>query len=199
MMINAVVLLCAAGLIAVDQILKAWMLELLSGGPIMLIPGLLQLTYVENRGAAFGIFQGRVQILSIITAVVLIAAVVLLLMGKFKHPVELWSIGLIIAGGAGNLIDRIARGFVIDYLDISPLFSFPVFNLADCCVVVGTCVLAFYLIMIDGKEPKKSGGESAAVGEIDGVGEIAAVEEIGEAVGENVSPEIPGGDVKADE
>ena len=56
--------------------------------------------------------------------------------------------GLIVAGGLGNLIDRIFRAFVVDYLDVSPLFHFPVFNFADCCVVVGTILLAVWLLVI---------------------------------------------------
>ena len=80
----------------------------------------------------------------------------MLLMGKFKSRLNLWSIGLIIAGGTGNLIDRIFRNFVVDYLDISPWFHFPVFNFADCCVVVGTILLMIYLLFFEDKEKKNT-------------------------------------------
>ena len=154
---SIVVLMASAVLVVIDQLIKSWALNTLAGASsVVVIPGLLQLTYVENRGAAFGIFQGKVGLLSIITMAVLIVAIFLLLTGKLKHRLLIWSVGLIIAGGAGNLIDRLTRTFVVDYLDISPLFQFPVFNFADCCVVVGTCLLAIYLLFFDGKGIKKA-------------------------------------------
>ena len=158
-MIIGIVLAVSAFLVAVDQLLKVWALQTLAGGPsILVIPGLLQFTYVENRGAAFGIFQGKTQLLSIVTGIVLAGIIVALVMGKFKHKLVLWSMGLIIAGGVGNLIDRVFRTFVVDYLDISPLFNFPVFNFADCCVVIGTGLLLVYLLFF---EEKKTLGKDA--------------------------------------
>lgn len=155
--IAVVVLMMSGFLVIIDQIIKYWVLENLVGSSsIVVIPGLLQLTYVENRGAAFGIFQGKVGILSILTLAVIVIAIVMLLMGKFKSGLNLWSIGLIIAGGTGNLIDRIFRNFVVDYLDISPWFHFPVFNFADCCVVVGTILLMIYLLFFEDKEKKNT-------------------------------------------
>ncbi len=152
-MSNYVLLLISGALVAVDQLLKLLALRYLAGNPSMeLIPGLLQLTYVENRGAAFGIFQGRVGLLSLVTLAVLVILILFLLKGKIQHPVGRWSFCLIIAGGFGNLIDRVFRSFVVDYLDISPLFSFPVFNFADCCVVCGSILLVLYFLHFEGKE-----------------------------------------------
>lgn len=155
MPIAVVVLIMSGLLVIIDQLIKIWMLNHLVGSSsIVLIPGLLQLTYVENRGAAFGIFQGKVGILSILTLAVIVIAIAMLLMGKFKSKLVLWSVGLIIAGGVGNLIDRIFRTFVVDYFDISPWFNFPVFNFADCCVVIGTILLMIYLLFFEEKEQK---------------------------------------------
>ncbi len=152
-MIQLAVVASAAILTAIDQMLKIWILENLAGQPSrLLIPGLLQLTYVENRGAAFGIFQGKTGLLSVLTGIVLLAVLIAVLMGKFKNRFLLCCISLILAGGVGNLIDRVSRGFVVDYLDISPLFSFPVFNFADCCVVVGTILLLIYLLFFEGRQ-----------------------------------------------
>ena len=152
-MSNLVLLLTACGLVAADQLFKLLVLRFLAGGPsVMVIPGLLQLTYVENRGAAFGIFQGRVGLLSLVTLAVLIALAVFLVRGSVRHPAGRWSFCLILAGGFGNLIDRVFRGFVVDYLDVSPLFSFPVFNFADCCVVCGSILLVLYFLWWEGKE-----------------------------------------------
>lgn len=161
--ITVFVLIMSGLLVVIDQFIKIWVLDnLLQTSSIVLIPGFLQLTYVENRGAAFGIFQGKVEILSILTLAVIVVGIVMLLMGKFKSKLSLLSVGLIIAGGTGNLIDRIIRSFVVDYLDISLWFNFPVFNFADCCVVVGTILLMIYLLFSDEKENvcKKQDGEN---------------------------------------
>lgn len=157
-----IVLTAAALLVAADQLLKLWVLDTLAGGPSRLvIPHLLQLTYVENRGAAFGILQGRIGVLSILTLIVVAVLLVMLIRGKFsKHKLVMWCMALIVAGGLGNLIDRMTRGFVVDYLDISPLFTFPVFNLADCCVVAGTFVLMVYLLLSDIKQKPKAAPET---------------------------------------
>ena len=97
-MSNLVLLLTACGLVAADQLFKLLVLRFLAGGPsVMVIPGLLQLTYVENRGAAFGIFQGRVGLLSLVTLAVLIALAVFLVRGSVRHPAGRWSFCLILA------------------------------------------------------------------------------------------------------
>ena len=81
----------AAGLVVIDQLLKVWAFNALPGQPsTLLIPHLLQLTYVENRGAAFGLFQGGVTVLSVLTGLILIGAVVFLVMGKLKHKLATW-------------------------------------------------------------------------------------------------------------
>lgn len=155
-----VALSACAGLVIVDQLLKIWVLSSLAGlgSSVMLIPGLLQLTYVENRGAAFGIMQGRVGILSLLTLAVIIFCIVLLIR-KVHNRMAATSLALIVAGGLGNLIDRVFRGFVVDFLDVSPLFSFPVFNFADCCVVIGTILLLIYLFFFDETAKKKDKAE----------------------------------------
>ena len=135
----------AAALVTLDQIIKKWALETLRPvRSITVIPGLFNLSYVENRGAAFGIMQDSTTLLSVITCVVLLAAVIWLYGKRIKSKTLSAFVFIIISGGIGNLIDRVSRGFVIDYLDFSALFGFPVFNMADCCVVVGTFALIIY-------------------------------------------------------
>lgn len=153
-----------AVLVALDHIIKAWALRVLAPvRTIPVIPGLFSLTYVENRGAAFGIFQGNTRILSIVTGVVMAAALLYVYFSKLKDKSLVWIIMLIVSGGLGNLIDRVFRGFVVDYLDFSALFGFPVFNLADCCVVVGTCLLLIYVILLEHKEKKQANGERGSL------------------------------------
>ncbi len=137
------------GLVGIDQLIKQWAITALETGRITVIPNLFYLTYVENYGAAFGILQGKTAFLAVIVSLVVLAALVLLFSGKIKHPLLYWAIVLVIAGGVGNLIDRIFQGYVVDYLDFSALFNFPVFNFADCCVVVGTFSILIYTLFFD--------------------------------------------------
>ena len=133
-------------LLAADQWLKYWTLQNLAGAPaIDLIPGIFRLTYVENRGAAFGILQGG----TVLLAIVSVLAVALLLYFYKNIPAEkgVWTMRLsyilVIAGAIGNMIDRIFCGYVVDMLEFY-WFSFPVFNLEDCFIVVGG--IAFLLV-----------------------------------------------------
>jgi len=140
-------LIVAAILFAVDQVIKNWAFDmLLPQGQIIVIPGLFYLTYVENRGAAFGILQGQTVLLSVISGILLFAIVLALLLGKIKSRLLVWCVSIGIAGGFGNLYDRVIRGFVVDYFDFSALFGFPVFNFADCLVVGATFVILVYCL-----------------------------------------------------
>lgn len=129
-------------LIGLDQITKLLAFTYLKGHSIALIPNVFELVYLENTGAAFGSFLGKTTLLSIATFVI-----ILYLLWKLKEvpanrhflPVYL-CLTLIIAGGIGNLIDRIARGFVVDFFYFVPI-DFPVFNVADIYVSVGIVCL----------------------------------------------------------
>ena len=160
-----IALTVAALLVGLDQWIKAWAAAGLTQR-ISVIPGLFYLTYLENTGAAFGIFQGQTLALAIVSMVILAALLFLLLSGKISHRLAIWGISLIVAGGVGNLIDRLARGFVIDYLDFSALFGFPIFNFADCLVVIGTGLVILYILFFDGKKPPggRRRGRGAAQG-----------------------------------
>ena len=140
-------------LILLDQGAKLLALEHLRGGPsIPVIPHFFLLSYVENRGAAFGIFQGNVLILGILTGIVLLAGLFFVYTGKVAEvisPRSTYVVMLVLAGGLGNLYDRLFRQFVVDYLDFSALFNFPVFNLADCYVVIGTILLVIIVFRQD--------------------------------------------------
>ena len=155
----------AALLAAIDQIIKLWALNVLRPVyQIVVIPGLFNLTFVENRGAAFGIMQGRTVLLSVIVGLVLVAGVYLILARRLESNFMVWVAAIILSGGAGNLIDRISYGYVVDYLDFSAIFGFPVFNFADCCVVIGTFLLLFYVIRQDLERAKAAKAEEASNG-----------------------------------
>lgn len=132
-------------LIGLDQIIKYWALNHLQGvGSIPVINNIFNLTYVENRGAAFGMLQNNQ---TIFIAVAAIASCYGLYYLHTKKVNNIGKIGilLVISGAIGNLIDRVRLGFVVDYLDFHIIWSY-VFNLADCFVVVGTILLCIYII-----------------------------------------------------
>ncbi len=140
-------------LTAADQLIKIAADNFLSGGRVIRLGSFLAFRYVENTGMAFSMLSGKTVLLSVVTAVMLVAILVILLSGKVKSNVLYASLTLIVSGGAGNLYDRIFRGFVIDYIE--PLFvDFAVFNFADCLITVGSFGMILYLILDIIKEKK---------------------------------------------
>lgn len=147
-------LLLAGLLLAGDQLIKGWAIEVLKpAASIDIIPNVLSLHYHENFGAAWGILQGQRWLLLAVTGVVLAVLLAGLLLGKFQGPLMRTSITLILAGGLGNLLDRAFHpgGFVVDYIYFEPI-NFPIFNLADICVCIGTALLAVYVLFLEKKE-----------------------------------------------
>lgn len=123
-------------------------------GPKEFLFGLFNFTYVENTGAAFSLFSGKTDALSLLTVMFLVAILYLLMKKVFPSKVLNASLVLVFAGGLGNLIDRIAYGYVVDFIE--PLFiDFAVFNFADCCITVGAFMLIGYEIYELIKERKK--------------------------------------------
>lgn len=142
------------GLLA-DYFSKRWALATLStGGRIDLIKGYLDFEYLENRGAAFGIFQGNVIALSVISLT--IAAVLVYMLFKYgkQSKVLAAALSLIIAGALGNIYDRLVYGFVVDFIHAHwmDVYHFPTFNVADMCVTGGTVLMIIYILFIDGKK-----------------------------------------------
>ena len=109
---------------------------------IEIIPNFFNITYTQNTGAAFGI--GSINIILIISILVVIGLIIVLIKEK-KHITNYIPFVLILSGSIGNLIDRIFRGYVIDFLDFN-IFNFPNFNIADICIVVGIFILLYELI-----------------------------------------------------
>lgn len=144
-------LLYAAALlvmIAGDQALKGWTVSHLElGESTPFIPAIMQLTRVHNYGAAWSSLSGKTVLLIAVTAVMMIAVAVLLIRRVVRHPLGVSACLLILGGGIGNIIDRIRLGYVVDMFDLL-LFSYPVFNLADCFVVVGAILGAVYYLWI---------------------------------------------------
>ena len=136
-----------AVLVIIDQVTKYMAIGRLKDQPsIKLIEGVFELQYLENRGAAFGMLQNG-KVFFVFAAVVMLTVIVFVLI---KAPVDKkyrpWHIFLVMiaAGGIGNMIDRIRLDYVVDFFYFS-LINFPIFNVADIYVTVGT---ALFLIML---------------------------------------------------
>ena len=141
-------------LISFDQIIKFLVKRLLSKYETLpIIDSVLHLTYVKNYGAAFGFLQNQKNFLILITSLILIGVIVFMFLKKIHNNMLLWGLTLVISGGVGNLIDRIADGYVVDYIDFR-LINFAVFNLADSYIVVGVVVMAIYILFVEPKEEK---------------------------------------------
>lgn len=138
-------------LIGIDQASKLWAINCLkSQKTIQIIENVFHLTYVENRGAAFGMLQNN-QWIFIIVAVLASVFGLYYLHKKKTNIVGKAGIILIISGALGNLIDRVRLGYVVDYFDFTIVWQY-VFNVADVFVVVGTILLCIYILFFDNKE-----------------------------------------------
>ena len=156
------ILLCAA-LIGVDQLSKYFaVLYLKPVGSAPFIPGIIGLQYLENDGAAFSMLRGRQGLLIVVTGIALAAVLVFLLFRRPKNKWEYLALMLIFSGGMGNLIDRIAKGYVVDYFNFE-FVRFAVFNVADSLVVVGFIIFA--AVLIHGEYKQKKQREAVAGGE----------------------------------
>ncbi|MFH5836367.1 signal peptidase II [Proteiniclasticum sp. C24MP] len=132
-----------------DYVTKIWAVDTLKGKQdITVIEGFFDLSYLENRGAAFGIFQGRAYLLAAVTVVIM----GILLFNYYKAKKKTWlltvSTGLILTGAVGNLIDRVRFGFVVDFISWhwKDVYYFPSFNVADICITIGTGLLVIYIL-----------------------------------------------------
>ncbi|WP_055079131.1 signal peptidase II [Lagierella massiliensis] len=137
--------------IILDQITKYLAIGL-KNGSIKLVENFMELVYVENRGAAFGILQGKKIILVFFTFFIIAALCYFLYKSRNRlSTISKVSISLIIGGAIGNLIDRVFRHFVIDFISVTfpNGYEFPVFNVADIAVVCGTFLLIIAFVKTD--------------------------------------------------
>ncbi len=138
----------AAVVITIDQITKAWVLRtwvVPNSGDIPIIAGWLDLTYVQNTGVAFGLFGGMPQLFTV-TSLIIVVLAIRLYLKHIPHD-QGWlalSLGLIVGGAIGNVIDRIRFGYVVDFIKTFD-GRFPVFNIADSCIVIGVGVMILFL------------------------------------------------------
>ncbi len=141
-------------MVAADQLIKYFVdLYLKPVSVKMLVPGFLQLHYFENDGAMMGFMSGKTEIMTAASVICMVGILAALLSGKFRFGVDYVCLVFMAAGGFGNIIDRIFRGYVIDYIEV--LFvDFYIFNFADCLVTCSAFVIIFYEIYSVCKEYK---------------------------------------------
>ncbi|MCI8404607.1 MAG: signal peptidase II [Clostridia bacterium] len=134
---------------AADQLIKYFVSDsMMVGQTAFSVLNVFDITYVQNRGAAFSMLSGKLSLLSVISIVFCIGVAVYWIRKKPKHPLLCTSLTMLFAGALGNGIDRIFRGFVVDY--IRTLFiDFPVFNIADIGITIGAALLVIYVIWFD--------------------------------------------------
>lgn len=153
-------------LVAVDLLIKKIVLDNIAlYEKIDFIKGLYGWTYIQNTGVAWGMFDGNPELLSVVTGVIIVIGIGYVV-SPFKRPLAYdIFIPMIISGGLANMIDRVIRGFVVDYID-TLFIEFPVYNFADCLVCVGAFALVFYMIYeiirdTKAEKLKKQGGAAS--------------------------------------
>lgn len=127
------------------------------GQSVPFIPHLLDLTYVQNTGAAFSALQEHTWLLILVSAAVVVAIAVLVQRGFFRGRLGLTAAMLVMCGGVGNLIDRVVLGYVTDMFQTT-FINFAVFNLADCYITVGVVLLFVYVLFFYPEAQKKEVG-----------------------------------------
>lgn len=146
-----VFLLLAVLLVVLDQIVK-WAVRgaIPLYGAVPFLPG-LNLTYIQNTGAAFSSFSSHTWVLALVSGIVSVALLVMLVRRTFPHPLGMFSVALLLGGAVGNLIDRALFGYVTDMF-ATTFVRFAVFNVADIGVTVGAVLLCVYVAFLSGKD-----------------------------------------------
>lgn len=151
-------------LLICDAVTKIYIMSNFSlGESAPFLKGIVDICYIHNKGAAWGMLSGKTTVLLILTALVMVFCVFFLWKYAKKSKLLFWAVCLVLAGGLGNMYDRIFRdGNVVDFLHFEFWPDFPIFNVADCGVVIGAGLLILYFIIDTIKEYKsKKQGSNA--------------------------------------
>lgn len=153
-------IICGISVLAADRIAKNIISARFAVGESKpFINGFIEFLHIKNMGGAWGFLSGKTVVLVPMTAfIMLLCAFVLVKYGK-ESNLLFWALTLVIFGGAGNMIDRIFYGgAVTDFLHFQFFPSFPVFNIADCAVVIGAGLLIVAFLLDSVRKPKKDSG-----------------------------------------
>ncbi len=150
--------------LAVDRAVKLWAEKaLVQTGTLPVIENVFHLTYVQNRGVAFGLLQNSGFWLCIPPILLIAAGVWILFFKPLKGKGCNIALSLLMGGAAGNLYDRLAYGYVIDMFDFR-LINFAVFNVADSAICIGAAIFAVFYLIADKKAEKAKAGELNSAG-----------------------------------
>lgn len=162
------VVILIISLIVIDQITKFYAVTNLQDGGKDLIQNVLSFSYVENTGGAFG-FGYNNTFSFIVSNIVVLGLLIKFLVSQNERidTKTLITISIVLAGGFSNLIDRIFRGYVVDFIKIFPGSTFPSINIADMCIVLGWVVLVYLIVMNLFKTRKEDDSKEIKEGEAD--------------------------------
>lgn len=151
-----------AGVIVIDQLTKMWTVKGLVhvGASYKLIPEVLHFTYVQNRGAGMGILADHRWVFMTVSCIAIAAIIGFIIWKRPSDKLLLLSLALIAGGGVGNMIDRVALGYVVDMINVECI-DFYVFNVADSAVCIGCGVMILYMILDEVREYKKKKAEKS--------------------------------------
>ena len=147
-MLYVICALLGAALIALDQWVKWWTVSNITytvplGEPLPFIPHILGLNYARNTGGAWSLLQEHTWLLTAVSALVVLFLFFILVRRKIRHPFGVVTLTMVLAGAIGNLIDRVRLGYVVDMFQ-TLFMDFPIFNVADICVVCGGIGFCIY-------------------------------------------------------
>ena len=142
----------AALIVVLDQLTKYFVMTKIGAhNAIHAIPGLFDFVYVKNTGAAFSILSESTGLLGIVSVIFCLGVLAYWYLKKPEHILMKLSLSLLFAGALGNAIDRIFRGYVVDFID-SAFMDFRVFNVADIAITFGAAIMVIYIIFFDKDE-----------------------------------------------
>ena len=151
----------AVALVILDQVVKVLVSTYIPlGTSVGFLPGIMDLTYVQNTGAAFSLFREHTWLLALISAVASVVLVVLLIRRVFSSTAANVLLSVVLSGAVGNLIDRLFLGYVTDMFKTT-FMNFAVFNVADICLVCGIIALCVYVVFFESREKKEDGHDAA--------------------------------------
>lgn len=146
-------------IVALDQLLKTVMVQWLGPESVLhrweLAGSFLAFEYLENRGAAFGILPNQTELLTVLSIGIAIAGIALMWRESRAHPLMAIAIGMVVGGAAGNIIDRIRLGYVVDFIAVG---VWPKFNLADAMITIGVLILLWSTVQEELRDTRSNQG-----------------------------------------
>ena len=154
-MINLIFAAAAVLIFVSDRLSKLWVMNNVSlGERFWGIDGFLGFMYTQNKGAAFSIMSGKLGLLSVVSVLFCVGVIVYWIVKKPSNKLLCSALVLMVSGAAGNAVDRIMYGYVVDFI-ATEFIDFPVFNIADIAITVGAALLVLYAFLYDENKEKK--------------------------------------------